>query len=153
MANNRSDIRYAHETHAIFNEGLLQRQLPAHHDIVGAPWLSNKIVTQMPPIRREFEQNCDPSLAQQRRDLIKTEAKRREEQSGRGSQMVKRDRPKKNLNPPKEMAAPMDAEKFGGRWLSEQRAAAMAGNHAQSSSGRQYCEIEHKNNYQKYEVI
>lgn len=146
MTNSHDDVRYAHEGHRIFNEQLLQRQKPAHHDVVSAPWMSNEAMAQLPAIRREFDRNRDPMIAKQMRDLGKTETERREEQSGRGSAMVKKDRPMANLNPPKEMARPMDAEQFRGRWLAEQRSAAMAQHRPETSPDRQEQEASRKHN-------
>lgn len=153
MAKSQDGVHYAHEGQRIFNEQLLQQQKPVHHDIVNAPWMSNEAMAQLPAIRREFDRNRDPMIAKQMSDLGKTESERREEQSGRGSEMVKKDRPMANLNPPKEIAAPMDAEKFRGRWLSEQRSAAMADHRPETGTDRQEQEVSRKHNSPQRDVF
>lgn len=115
-------------------------------DIVNGQWMSNEAVAGLPSVRREFDQSRDPMIAKQLRDLKKTETQRREEQTGRGSFMVKQDHPRATLKPPRHIGAAVDAQKFRNRWLSEQRSAAMAHHRPETSPDRQEQEITRKHN-------
>ncbi len=112
-----------------FNEQVLARDEPKLvSDVAERPWLSNKMVTQLPPVRHEFEQNRDPSRAMPMSPQDKIERQRREEQASRNSKMVTQDQPKADLTPPPNIRAPADNQGFQGKWLAEQRDAAMAQN-------------------------
>lgn len=102
--------------------------MPIVDDVLNRPWLSNEAVARLPPIRNDFERNRDPSIKAQLNDLEKTEAQRRDEQTGRGSHMIRSDQPRNTLKPPRHIAAPIDASNFQGQWLKEQRNAAMERN-------------------------
>ena len=73
--------------------------------------------------RRAFDQVRDPLLAEQLRDLNKTEAQRRGEQD-QGSLMIKRQRPQPELKPRYHHA--ITRVQFDLEWLREQRAAMLA---------------------------
>jgi len=76
--------------------------------------------------RREFDHARDPYFSRQLKDLERTEAQRRGEgeRSGRGSQMVKLDKPFPELHPKFEQA-PL-RETFNRAWVREQRSARLA---------------------------
>jgi len=76
-----------------------------------------------PSSRREFDQVRDPYYARQLKAMELTEAQRRgdAERTGRGSGMVKRDKPFPELRPKSEQA-PI-RETFNRAWLCEQREA------------------------------
>jgi hypothetical protein len=76
-------------------------------------------------VHREFDRSRDPLIARQLDDLGKSEAQRREEQTGGGSRMVKNERPQHNLRPSRAVAYRADAQKFQTAWLKEQREAVM----------------------------
>lgn len=127
MAKPEQTASYAHNGHRLFNEKLAQQAQPSPaRDVVKGPWLSNDAMARLPGVRREFEKSRDPHIAHQRRDMDKTETQRREEQTGCGSSMVKRDQPKAILRPPKDIRIQSDAQQFRSRWLAEKRNAAMA---------------------------
>ena len=126
MMKQQTTTAYQPEGQRLFNERLAARSKPTPApDVVSGPWLSNDAVSQLPPVRQQFDHSRDPSIAMQMRDLNKTEAKRRDEQSGRGSKMIKRDQPKLTLNPPRQIRTSVDSNQFQNSWLKEQRAAAM----------------------------
>ena len=127
-ASNQTDQGFiAHFGHRAFNERFLpQANTASMPDVVSAPWLSNEAIEKLPAVRREFDRNRDPFIAAQSHDLTKSEAERREGQTGRGSKMVKQDRPKANLNPPEQTRKAVDNNQFKSRWLAESRDAAMA---------------------------
>lgn len=120
-----------------FNERLAQRQKPKPRDISG-PWLSNEAMNNLPRVRRAFDLNRDPMIAKQIRDNEKTESQRRQEQvdgqAGRGSTMVKQDRPAPAPHPTGPDADAVNREAFKERWLTEQRDAAMAQAEEQQST-------------------
>lgn len=120
MADQQSDIRPAHPSHSEFNKRL-EPQSPAR-DVANEPWISRD---KLPPLRREFDMNRDPYVRAQLLDIQKTESQRREE-SGRGSTMVGKDKPKLNLKPPQETGKQVNDQRFKYDWLKEQRDAAMA---------------------------
>ncbi len=148
MADKPKAIASAHDSHRKFNERFLpEARASPGRDVVSGPWLSNEAVARLPPVRREFDQSRDPFIAKQLRDMEKTEAERREEQTGRGSAMVKQDQPIASLKPPREIGREADAQKFRARWLAEQRAAAME--HHGSERGqveKQQPSLDHKYN-------
>lgn len=76
-----------------------------------------------PQHRREFDQVRDPYYARQLKAMELTEAQRRgdSERTGRGSEMVKRDKPFPELRPKSEQI-PI-RETFNCAWLREQREA------------------------------
>jgi hypothetical protein len=75
------------------------------------------------PVHPPFDHARCPYVSRQLKDQSKSEAKRREE-SGRGSMMVKLQRPFPQLRPKYEQAPVREA--FNQAWLREQRAAHMA---------------------------
>lgn len=93
------------------------------------PWLSNEAASRLPHLRNSFDRNRDPMIAKQMDDLAKSEAERRQEQAkgdGRGSGMVGQDKPAMHHRPPPAMRRGVDQSAFQGRWLAEQRDAALA---------------------------
>ena len=99
-------------------------------------WLSDDVAMNLPRARWEFDVNRDPLMRRQIEDLAKTEAQRRREQEsggegtsgngGRGSKMVKKDKPALNLKPPRNVASEVDRQTFKANWLAEQANAVMA---------------------------
>lgn len=85
------------------------------------PWLKRNV----PLVRRQFDLNRDPFV---REELLAGEraARRKEERQGRGSFMVRADRPGMAFNPPPSQRSPQDRRSFNGNWLREQRNAAIA---------------------------
>ena len=83
-------------------------------------------------LRQPFDHARDPLISEQLKDMEKTEAQRRKAQ-GRGSSMVRSDRPFPELRPRYERAPIREA--FDRAWLKEQRAAAFARMDAQRSGG------------------
>jgi hypothetical protein len=81
---------------------------------------------EVPSHRREFDHVRDPYISKQLKALEQTEAQRRgdSERTGRGSEMVKLDKPFPELRPAHENA-PI-RETFNRAWLREQREARMA---------------------------
>ncbi len=77
------------------------------------------------PSRSAFDQARDPLIKVQIEDLKKTEAQRREE-GGRGSNMVRQDRPKVEAKPDIEFADGAVRVTFNAAWLREQREARIA---------------------------
>jgi len=77
-------------------------------------------------VGRAFDLSRDPYIAKQLRDADKSEAKRREEQTGRGSGMVGRDQPKPVLRPAGKISRAVERQHFQNRWLAEQRDSVMA---------------------------
>ena len=75
------------------------------------------------PAHRAFEQARDPLIRAQHQAMEQTEAQRRGE-SGRGSTMVKLDKPFPDLRPKNDNSQIRPA--FNSAWLREQRAARMA---------------------------
>ena len=135
LMKHQNTTAHSHEGQRLFNERLAARSKPTPApDVVSGPWLSNDAVNQLPPVRRDFDHNRDPSISLQMRDLNKTEAERRDEQSGRGSSMIKRDQPKLTLNPPRQIRTSVDSNRFQSNWLKEQRAAAMEQHQPQTPS-------------------
>jgi len=113
----------------LHNRQVLARDEPKPtSDVVERPWLSNKVVTQLPSVRHEFEQNRDPNRAMPTSPQDKIERQRRDDQAGRNSRMVTQDQPRANLTPPPTIRTPADNQRFEGKWLAEQRDAAMAQN-------------------------
>ncbi len=138
MTDKPKAVAYAHDSHRKFNERFLpQARASPGRDIVNEPWLSNAAVARLPPVRREFDQSRDTFIAKQLRDMEKTEAERREEQTGRGSSMVEQDRPIASLKPPREIGREADAQRFRARWLAEQRDAAMEHHRSDPEQGQQ----------------
>lgn len=110
-------------------------------DVVNRPWLSNEAMARLPAVRNDFDRNRDPSIKAQLKDLEKTEVQRRDEQTGRGSHMIKKDQPRNTLKPPRHIADPIDASNFQGRWLKEQRNAAMEKNSRSPQSQHDYTQL------------
>ncbi len=81
---------------------------------------------EVPPNRREFDHARDHYISLQLKAMEKTEAQRRgeSEHSGRGSDMVKLDKPFPELRPANEQAPIRQA--FNRAWLREQREARIA---------------------------
>lgn len=94
--------------------------------LAGGPWLSEQAMAALPQMRRDFDFSRDPAIRRQLLDLAKTEAERRKA-TGRPSGMVGRDKPVPVLRPVKPLSGAVDRAVFEGRWLAEQRDAAMAG--------------------------
>ncbi|MCP4366555.1 MAG: hypothetical protein GY797_00350 [Deltaproteobacteria bacterium] len=71
--------------------------------------------------KNDFDHARDPMISQQIKDMNqeKTDAQ------GRGSKMVKEDKPKPELKPPKELAKEQDNKSFDDKWQREQNEAAM----------------------------
>jgi len=82
--------------------------------------------SQAPPNRREFNHARDRYISLQLKAMEKTEAQRRgeSERTGRGSEMVKLDKPFPELRPANEQAPIRQA--FNRAWLREQREARLA---------------------------
>lgn len=109
--------------------------MSAARDIKG-PWLDASIMNRVPGMRREFDLNRDPMIKAQIQDNKKTEAQRRREQvpaqnnasndAGRGSAMVKQDRPHPAPHPNGPDAQAVDRQAFQERWLAEKRDAVLA---------------------------
>ncbi len=69
--------------------------------------------------KNDFDHARDPMISQQIKDMNqeKTDAQ------GRGSMMVKEDKPKAELKPPKELAKEQDNKSFNEKWQKEQNEA------------------------------
>lgn len=91
-------------------------------DLAGA-WIPRGAI---PPILREFDMNRDPYIRAQLLDMEKSERQRREDQTGRGSGMVKNDKPTPRLVPTKPLRQAVDRRDFKDRWCTEERNAVMA---------------------------
>lgn len=79
-----------------------------------------------PKSREAFDDARDPLIAAQNRDLGKSEAQRRFEQSRRadsGSDMIRRDQPKPVLKPSPALSMGPDRAAFNRAWSDEHRAA------------------------------
>lgn len=83
-----------------------------------------------PKTREAFDNARDPLIAEQKRDLGKSEAQRRFEQSrrtdsglDRGSDMIRRDQPKPVLKPSPSLSMGPDRAAFSRAWWDEHRAA------------------------------
>lgn len=79
---------------------------------------------QARPIKRPFDHARDPLISAQLKDQEKTEAQRREEAAGRGSNMVKLHKPFPELRPRHEQGPLRNT--FNQAWLREQREALLA---------------------------
>ena len=101
--------------------------------LLDGPWLSEQARAALPNPRRQFDLNRDPMVRAQLRDLALSEAERREGNAGRGSAMVKRDRPSAEPHPPRETRHSADRASFSDRWLVEQRDAVLAGSAAKQT--------------------
>jgi len=110
---------------------------PNDHDVVNSPWLPNKAINRLPPVRQEFDMNRDPYIAKQLRDQDKTETQRRDDQAGRGSTMIQQDQPKPVLKPHNGMSQSIDNQQFNNRWLAEQRNSAMKQHQPEASAHQQ----------------
>jgi hypothetical protein len=79
-----------------------------------------------PKARDDFDNARDPLIAAQKRDLEKSEAQRRFEQSRRtdsGSDMIRRDQPKPVLKPSPSLSMGPDRAAFSRAWWDEHRSA------------------------------
>jgi hypothetical protein len=83
-----------------------------------------------PKTREAFDNARDPLIAEQKRDLEKSEAQRRFEQSrrtdsglDRGSDMIRRDQPKPVLKPSPALSMGPDRAAFSRAWWDEHRSA------------------------------
>lgn len=79
-----------------------------------------------PKTREAFDNARDPLIAEQKRDLEKSEAQRRFEQSRRpdsGSDMIRRDQPKPVLKPSPALSMGPDRAAFSRAWWDEHRSA------------------------------
>lgn len=121
-----SHIDYAHPSHRAFNARLAARERPqARHADVAGPWLDNEVVRRLPGVRRDFAHMREPA-GRDRSPTHGVAGNGAGETGGRGSDMVKRDRPKANLTPPEELRRPADERAFCENWLTERRNAAFA---------------------------
>ncbi len=98
MSAEKDAIAYGHEGHAVFNKRFEPK--PLNYDVVSAPWLSNEAMARLPPLRKEFDMNRDPMLADQLKDLELSEADRRRAQTEQSGRSGKKDQPKLELKPP-----------------------------------------------------
>jgi hypothetical protein len=145
MVDKPKAIAYGHDSHRKFNERFLpEARASPGRDVVSGPWLSNAAAARLPSVQRDFDQSRDPFIAEQVRDLKRTETERREEQAGRGSAMVKQDQPIASLKPPREIGREADAQRFRARWLAEQRAAAMEHHRSDADQGHKQHLPTHK---------
>lgn len=103
-----------------------------HHD---GPWMSAEVLARLPALRREFDLSRDPSIGSQILDLEAARRRQQEEGGGGGSKMVRADRPRPEAKPPPEMRREVDAAGFSGRWLAQQRDAAMRSANRTQSRG------------------
>jgi len=101
---------------------------------------------QAPPHRQQFDHARDPTVSKQLKAMELTESQRRgeSERGGRGSEMVKLDKPFPELRPEHERA-PI-RETFNRAWLREQREARMADYERQREQQRA---IEQSNTMEK----
>lgn len=79
-----------------------------------------------PKTLEAFDNARDPLIAEQKRDLEKSEAQRRFEQSRRtdsGSDMIRRDQPKPVLKPSPSLSMGPDRAAFSRAWWDEHRSA------------------------------
>jgi hypothetical protein len=83
------------------------------------PWIPTE---NLPQLSRDFSVSRDLMVAKQIRDLDKTEAQRRGEQSGGNSSA---DKPDHLMQPPPEVRNPVIRSEFEGRWLAAQRDAVL----------------------------
>ena len=109
--------------------------------LINGPWLSNEALARLPAVHRAFDMNRDPYIRCQLLDQDKTESQRREEQSGRGSAMVKTDKPAPAYRPSTSTSRAVDRESFRERWLAEQRDAVMARASRQQPSNERQREV------------
>lgn len=114
------DIRYADPSHEAFNES---RKLTPTPNPFDGPWIKPETLARLPNVSREFQMNRDPFIAMQQLDLDR--AARQQGETGRGSAMVGKDKPRMDHKPPPEMRRTVDRSEFSKAWLVEQRAAAM----------------------------
>ena len=120
-------IAYADDSHRDFNEQrALRDEVRRPRVQVSGPWLSNEVLNRLPQSRRDFDLSRDPHFRKQILDRAAAEAERQGDGTGRGSEMVKRDKPNAVLHPPEEFRRPVDRAAFRANWLAEQRDAAIA---------------------------
>ena len=119
------DIRYSHPGVEEFNRRLLERQNPPPPSRIELPWSPAK-KTPLPHVHWDFDMSRDPLIRRQLLDAANTERKRRDDQSGRGSAMVKLDKPFMAHRPPPHQRGGVDRSKFANDWLKEQRDALKA---------------------------
>lgn len=117
----KDNAAYSHESHKAFNERMAPG-LAARSRDTGGSWLSNEAATNLPRVRRSFDLNRDPYI---RRQLLEEVVSETQRQQGRGSAMVKQDKPLPAPHPPSPMRQATERQVFQGRWLAEQRDAAM----------------------------
>ncbi|MEM9375591.1 MAG: hypothetical protein AAGA72_05185 [Pseudomonadota bacterium] len=122
----RADVDQMNARIDAFNKAREERLNPqsAPRDVTG-PWMSTETLAKLPHLRRVFDLNRDPLIAAQLRDMDKTEFERREDQAGRGSDMVEKDKSAPAFRPHGRARKAMDAQDFNGRWLAEQQRAVM----------------------------
>jgi len=90
------------------------------------PWMKTETLARLPHLRKAFDTSRAPYVAAQIRDLEKTESQRREEQTGRGSSMIEKDKAAPAYRPHGKIRDAVDGRAFNGQWMKEQREAAMA---------------------------
>ena len=118
-------IRYAHENHAAFNKALAARQKSKSPELdISAPWMPPETLFGLPRVHKDFDVSRDPAAAK-KLDEAKKNTANRGGQDGRGSTMVKRDKPSPEHRPPPEMRRSVDQRQFNDRWLAEERDAVM----------------------------
>lgn len=115
------DIRYADPSHAAFNKRFEPHKPMPDHDVTG-PWLKPEIANALPKVRSAFDTRRGTPVTIQPPEQSQATVG----DTGRGSTMVKRDKPKPTLTPDGEVGKAVDRGAFRGRWLSEQRDAAFA---------------------------
>lgn len=116
MADN-PNIAYAHKSHEAFNKRFKQKLAPKPLDISG-PWLSNEALNTLPRVRNDFRQTQSPAN--------QPGPNRSQGDAGRGSAMVKQDKPQPAPHPSGPMGQDVDRQAFKERWLAEQRDAVLA---------------------------
>ena len=139
MTDQHDDLTYGHASHRAFNERF-EPKSPAR-DLTG-PWIP---YDAHPHLRQEFDMNRDPYIRKALLAMEQTESQRREEQDGRSSVMVSKDKPAAHLKPSTSMRKQADRHAFQGRWLVEQRDAVLA----QAKQARSSNECEKERGYSR----
>lgn len=88
------------------------------------PWMKTETLAKVPHLRKAFDTSRDIYIAAQIRDLEKSETQRREEQTGRGSGMIEKDKAAPAYRPHGKIREAVDGASFNKQWMSEQRDAA-----------------------------
>ena len=117
----KPDVRFSDPSHADVNAKRALTPTPPPFD---GPWIKPEKLARLPNLARDFQMNRDPHIAMQQRDLDR--AANDHGETGTGSTMVGKDKPRMDHRPPPEMRHKTDHAQFGLAWLAEQKAAAMA---------------------------